>query len=224
MSPRLVLPLVATALLLLAVVAARGGSAIPAGQGSAATVEPTPPPPPPTGSAPEPPDRVLDFITGISTGVLLLVIAVMLLIGLVGLLAGLTRRRTRPVLPELDWAGAPGDAEGAAAVPHLLAAARTARRTLTANAAGNPTDAVVAAWLTLEAAAAALGTPRAAHETPTEFTEHVLGAHAADPGALATLRGAYHRARFSPTAVITPVDIEAAADALSRIERSLVAT
>ncbi|MBM7771853.1 hypothetical protein JOD54_002057 [Actinokineospora baliensis] len=221
MSPRLGPPLVATALLLLAVVAARGGSAIPSGQVGAAPADPDPPPPPPTDSGAESPNGVLDFISGISTGLLLLVVAVMLLIGAVGLLAGLTRRRTRAALPELDWPSTPTDPDGATAVPHLLAATRTARLALTANPQGTPTDAIVAAWLTLESAAATLGTPRAAHETPTEFTHHLLTTHAADPTALHSLRGAYHRARFSPTAVITPADIAAAAQALTRLEHSL---
>ncbi|GAA3060854.1 DUF4129 domain-containing protein [Actinokineospora globicatena] len=223
MSPRLAPPLVATALLLLAVVAARGGSAIPAGPGTTAPTDPDPTASPAATAATDP-DPVLDLISGISTGLLLLAVAAMLLFGLVGVLANLfvRRRRARPVLPELDWSLDRADGAGVTAVPHLAAAARTARLGLTANVAGDPGNAVIAAWLALEHGAAQLGTPRAPHETPTEFTKHVLVAHAADPQALGALRRTYQRARFSPSAVITTADVTAAADALARLERSLV--
>ncbi|RLK54489.1 DUF4129 domain-containing protein [Actinokineospora cianjurensis] len=221
MSPRLAPPLVATALLLLAVAAARGSSAIPAGPGTAAPPDPDPAAAPAATAATDP-NPVLDLISGISTALLLLAVATMLVVGLVGLAANLVGRRTRRALPELDWSLGRVDGEGVSAVPHLAAAARSARLDLTGPAAGDPTNAVIAAWLTLERGAARLGTPRAAHETPTEFAEHILAAHAVDPQALVALRRTYHRARFSPTAVITPRDVDAAADALARIERSLV--
>ncbi|RLK54495.1 hypothetical protein [Actinokineospora cianjurensis] len=50
----------------------------------------------------------------------------------------------------------------------------------------------------------------------TTAMEVVLGLRAG------ALRRAYHRAWFGPAAVITPRDVDAAADALARIERSLV--
>src|SRR5690606_26927992 len=62
---------------------------------------------------------------------------------------------------------------------------------------GVPRDAVVAAWLALEDAAATHGARRLASHTPTEFTATVLAATPAPPSDIATLRGLYQRARFS---------------------------
>lgn len=61
----------------------------------------------------------------------------------------------------------------------------------------DPTDAVLAAWVALEDAAARSGVPRRPADTPTELTSRVLAATEADAVAVTTLLGLYHRARFS---------------------------
>jgi hypothetical protein len=82
---------------------------------------------------------------------------------------------------------------------------------------GPPSDAVIAAWVQLEEAAAASGTERAPHQTPSEFTETVLCQHNADAEALEDLRRLYHRARFGKPETVTPEDVTAARAALERI-------
>ena len=65
----------------------------------------------------------------------------------------------------------------------------------------DPTDAVLAAWVALEEAAARSGLPRHPADTPTELTARVLTATEADADAVTTLLGLYHRARFSAAGV-----------------------
>ncbi|WP_157720231.1 DUF4129 domain-containing protein [Friedmanniella luteola] len=65
----------------------------------------------------------------------------------------------------------------------------------------DPTDAVLAAWVALEDAAARSGVPRRPADTPTELTSRVLAATEADADAVTTLLGLYHRARFSAAGV-----------------------
>ncbi|WP_018683255.1 DUF4129 domain-containing protein [Actinokineospora enzanensis] len=225
MPSRLPPPLVVTALLVLAVVAARGESAIPTGTGDSPRPDPAPAP---VATPAEPVDRhpVLDLISGLSAGVLLLVVAAMLVVGLAGILAalaGVRRRRVRLALPEAGPVDLDAPADGTATARALAGAAHTARLKLSEHADGVETaDAIIAAWLVLERAAAGLGTPRAPHQTPTEFTAVVLAEHDADADALADLRGVYQRARFGRANVITQSDVLAAIDALNRVERSLV--
>jgi hypothetical protein len=64
-------------------------------------------------------------------------------------------------------------------------------------AIGNPTDAIIAAWLALEEAAEASGVRRRASQTPTEFTADVLGRTGAPAEPVQTLLGLYLRARFA---------------------------
>src|SRR5665647_2249174 len=59
-----------------------------------------------------------------------------------------------------------------------------------------PTDAVIAAWVRLEKAAARSGVLRDPAATPTEFTVKVLDRAPVDPEATRTLLGLYLRARF----------------------------
>lgn len=80
-----------------------------------------------------------------------------------------------------------------------------------------PADAIIAAWLELEAAAASSGVVRAPSATPTEFTTRVLGATRADPDATRTLLRLYLRARFGQSARPTPADLELARRCLERI-------
>lgn len=64
-------------------------------------------------------------------------------------------------------------------------------------AGGETDDAIIAAWLSLEAAAESCGIEPHPARTPTEFTRAVLERTAADPEATSTLLRLYHRARFS---------------------------
>jgi hypothetical protein len=79
--------------------------------------------------------------------------------------------------------------------PAVREGVREAQRLL--DAVVDPTDAVLAAWVALEDAAARSGVPRRPADTPTELTSRVLAATEADEGAVTTLLGLYHRARFS---------------------------
>jgi hypothetical protein len=83
-----------------------------------------------------------------------------------------------------------------------------------------PRDAVVAAWVALEEAAARAGAHRDPAQTPTEFTGTVLANTPAPPAAVARLRTLYQRARFTDR----PIDRTAVAQArtaLADIARSL---
>ncbi|WP_026422802.1 DUF4129 domain-containing protein [Actinokineospora inagensis] len=221
MSPRLSTLPVAAALLLLAAAAARGTSAIPAGP---ATAAPSTARDEVVSSATPAPtaNPFLDFVGGIGTGLLLLAVATMLLIGLTGFLMGFTRRRrVRPVLPDLQLPPHSAPPDGTATATALATAAHNARLRLTAAPAVPTADAIIAAWLELEQTAATLGTPRAPHQTPTEFATALLTAHQADEPALTTLRHAYHRARFAHTPTFTPADLTKVTSALTTLEHSL---
>jgi len=208
--------LVVAAMLVLAVAAARGESAVPRGGPLGAVSDP------PEASVTPQAEKVernffLDLLGGLTTGMLLLLVVAMLLVGAAAILAGLTRRRrlARPRLA-VEIAGTE-DAEPGMAVVDLAAAAKSARVALSRRVGGPPADAIVAAWLVLERAAAAAGTRRAPHETPTEFASHVLAAHQADA---TELRDLYHRARFGGT--VTAADVDAADQALSRLAATLM--
>jgi hypothetical protein len=73
-------------------------------------------------------------------------------------------------------------------------AARAEERLL---AIGDPTDAIIAAWLALEEAAHASGVDRRAAQTPSEFTADVLGRTGVPPEPVQTLLHLYLRARFA---------------------------
>lgn len=216
MRDRLPALLVVAAMLVLAVAAARGESAVPRGAPLGTVVEP---PESAVGPSPEAGERnfFLDLLGGITAGVFLLLAAVMLLIFLAGalaMLAGIRRRRGRlarfymdePRRDDLPSGGSPAD---------LVEAARAARVELSRRAGGPPADAIIAAWLVLEDAAAR---GRAAHETPTEFTARVVAEQDLDGAAVAELRLLYHRARFGPPGQVTEADAAAASEALRRIE------
>jgi hypothetical protein len=85
---------------------------------------------------------------------------------------------------------------------------------------GVPADAVVAAWVALERAAARSGVPREPADTPTEFTVDVLDRTAADREATRTLLGLYLAARFGDDP-LTARDVAAARAALAALRRTL---
>jgi hypothetical protein len=76
-------------------------------------------------------------------------------------------------------------------------------------AIGNPTDAIIAAWLALEEAAHASGVDRRAAQTPSEFTADVLGRTGVPAEPVQTLLQLYLRARFS-TSPSTAEDLDQA--------------
>jgi hypothetical protein len=85
---------------------------------------------------------------------------------------------------------------------------------------GEPADAVVAAWVALQAAALRSGVPRDPAATPTEFAVEVLDRTAADRHATRSLLAAYHRARFSEVPV-TDEDVERAAADLRQVAATI---
>lgn len=93
----------------------------------------------------------------------------------------------------------------------LKEAVRQARDTLVREG-GEPRDAVIRAWVTLENATEH---KRAPHQTATEFTVSLLAKETADEDALRELRTLYQRARFGHHS--DERDTEVAKDALDRI-------
>lgn len=129
-------------------------------------------------------------------------------------------RRFRGSRVEGRQAGQPGDVVVLAAepeVPVLRRGVAAAQRSL--DEIGEPNDAIVAAWLALEEAAASSGVRRQPAETPSEFTVDVLRATAADPRATRDLLALYHRARFS-AAGVSSTDVRAASHCLAVLAAS----
>ncbi len=85
---------------------------------------------------------------------------------------------------------------------------------------GEPADAVIAAWVAVEAAARRSGVPRDPAATPTEFALQVLDRTPADGRATRSLLASYERARFSRIPV-TPEDVDRAAADLRAIAATL---
>ena len=115
-----------------------------------------------------------------------------------------------------------GDAEGdpeAVVLDDLRATALAAAEDVRRDGAG-AADAVVRCWERLEEHGARLGTPRAAHETPTEYGSDLLRRHGADPGAVDDLLHLFHQARFGRGGLPAGAD-ERAAAALVRVAGTL---
>ena len=107
-------------------------------------------------------------------------------------------------------------------VEELRDGARSAASALS-GPAPDAAEAVVAAWLALEAAAAGTGAPRSPVQTPSEFTAALLRRHHADPDAVGTLLRLYHRARFAVRPDLGDHDVDAARQALGVIVGTLSA-
>lgn len=151
------------------------------------------------------------------------VVAALLLVGaarLVRHLAALVRERTdtHPDTLPPGATTAPGDEVH---LPDLQDAVTRALAHLDHHA--RPRDAVVAAWVALEDAAARAGTRRDPAQTPTEFTTAVLATTPAPPDAVTRLRTLYQRARFTDRPVDDPA-VDQARTALAAIARSLEAS
>jgi hypothetical protein len=133
------------------------------------------------------------------------------------------QRYRRSAVPEEQSPRSAGIADGPDAlpdVPVLLRGVEAARLSLASIA--EPTDAVIAAWLSLEDAAEESGVRRHPAQTPTEFTLAILGATKADAEATRELLGLYHLARFS-THPITSEHVERASRCLGAIAESWAA-
>ncbi|MEU2201107.1 DUF4129 domain-containing protein [Isoptericola sp. NPDC019482] len=150
---------------------------------------------------------------------------------LVALLLWLLARRVLRALatPEDDDADplTPGHATTATTtdlpLPELQDAVATALARI--DRAATPHDAVVAAWVALEDAAAEHGTRRDPAQTATEFTATLLTRQRDDGRTVPatdvdTLRRLYQHARFTDRPV-PPDAVDAARTALSRIARAL---
>jgi len=83
-----------------------------------------------------------------------------------------------------------------------------------------PGDAVIAAWVALEASAERSGLVRDRAQTATEFTVEVLDATRADPGATRALLQLYLAARYSEH-VLTAADVAQARSSLAAIADDL---
>jgi hypothetical protein len=215
MKARLPLLLSLAALLLIAVVVAHGRSAVTHGRGLVLT-----PAPPRQQSVTQPVQRLpgsggeAASVAGISIGVILVLLAVVLM---AAALIGMVERRRRVRLRGRSS----GDLEPADDAPEITARAllRGARYALAElrRTTGPPSDAVQRAWLAMETAAGECGTARDPAQTPTEFTSVLLSAHEVDPTAVTTLLTRYQRARFGDPDSVTSADADAAETAIDRI-------
>ncbi len=180
--------------------------------------EPSPPAPsPPTDTTPNDPDDTL-----LTLLVVLGSVIIVLLLWTAGrkILAALQDfPRDAPEPDTLDTGGDLATADAPTVpLPELADAVTRALQHL--DDVGTPDDAVVAAWIALEDAAAEHGTTRHPAQTPTEFTQTILATTPAPPADVATLRTLYQRARFTTHPTSTD-DVTSARTALTRIARSL---
>ncbi|WP_350278525.1 DUF4129 domain-containing protein [Kribbella sp. HUAS MG21] len=151
----------------------------------------------PSASAPEasgtpapfqlPPGETPQWLMALWQAVVYLVIAAVIVF--VGLLVYRILRKVR--LPQVE----PAEADW-----ERLKTVRLAEAVDTGLAqidSGTATDAVVACWVALEAAAASAGVPRDPSETPAEFTVRVLGVGGISEPQLVRLGELYREARYS---------------------------
>lgn len=184
--------LAAGAMLLLVVLVARGESAVPSSMRDT-PIEPGLPPVQLGGSSgggaglqfsPSDPGLIVKIVLGLAIVMALLAIVL-------STLSMLRRRRL-----SRGGAGVVVDAvEGTIDTVmrlRLKEAVEQARDVL-ARVGGEPRDAVIQAWVTLESATEI---SRAPYQTATEFTVSLLAKENADEGALRELRTLYQRARF----------------------------
>jgi hypothetical protein len=149
--------------------------------------------------------------------VILFVLALLLAVAL-GLLVRWVRRMLDQRAP-YDADAADPDVELAGdvqddAMPALREGVRRAAQVLEDEVP--PGDAVIAAWVALEASAERSGLVRDRAQTATEFTVEVLDATRADPGATRALLELYLAARYSDH-VLTSRDVDQARTSLAAI-------
>ena len=163
-------------------------------------------------------EGIVGVVGGSLVALLVVVLCVLVVVslGAVVLMLGPRRKRVRSGAGAVAATTDDAD-EGRTATEVLLTGARKALAELRGRPTGPPSDAVVAAWLNLEEAAASSGAPRQDHETPTEFTGALLTRYEVDAAAATTLRGLYQRARFGAPDQVTAEDAETAAEAMERV-------
>ncbi|MEO6087325.1 MAG: DUF4129 domain-containing protein [Umezawaea sp.] len=216
MRYRWLVPLLVGAGLVVVVLAARGSSPIAYDAQFAGPVLPTPAT---TASGEESgAEGVVSTIGGSLVALLVVALGVLVVASLGGVLLMLGPRRKRVRTGAGAVVPVGGDVEDTSAgAEMMLSGARKGLAELRGRSAGPPSDAVVAAWLSLEDAAASSGAPRQDHQTPTEFTGALLARYEVDTEAASTLRGLYQRARFGVPGQVTARDADAAAEALERV-------
>ena len=131
------------------------------------------------------------------------------------------RRAGAPVEDTARSAGVTAGVDAVPELPVLLRGVEAARLSL--GSIPDPGDAVIAAWLSLEDAAAESGVRRHPAQTPTEFTLAILRSTRADADATRELLALYHLARFS-THPVTADHVERASRCLGAIADSWVAS
>ncbi|WP_046529546.1 DUF4129 domain-containing protein [Cellulomonas sp. FA1] len=187
----------------------------------------TPPPPPEvteapeladgTQETPEPPAWLPWLLRAVQAVALLAVVTVLVLVGR-QLARGwrFDRRDDEDDEPLGDGETGELTESGVAALREGVA---TATRALEEDVP--PGDAVVAAWVAVETAAARTGVERDRAQTASEFAVAVLGATRADPAATRALLGLYLAARFGSHPV-TSDDVPRARDLLETVAQGLV--
>ncbi len=168
--------------------------------------------PTPSGEATAPP-----WVTFVVL-VLGTVVVVVLLLVLVRWLARLLRAHLAPLTTDDSPPSAASDDVSDHWVPAMQDGVRRATQEL--DDEQPPGDAVIAAWVALERAAASGGLVRDRAETATEFTVDVLDATSADPAATRTLLDLYLAARYSRHP-LTADDVARARTSLATIANGL---
>ncbi|MBE1874914.1 DUF4129 domain-containing protein [Myceligenerans pegani] len=218
----------ATVLLVLVVLAAAAATPWVAAPPRMPAILPTNPadlpsmPPVPTASPTPAPQEYLNDTARNLIGIALLLVLLALLAWIGTVIARRMIDRYQPGTTVPEETPAPGGTV-TATPDELTAAVQDAVEQALAvvdRARGVPRDAVVAAWVALEDAAAAHGTERDPADTPTEFTAALLAATPAPAADIRTLRALYQRARFT-TRPVTDDDVAAARAALAGIARAL---
>ncbi|WP_166436068.1 DUF4129 domain-containing protein [Cellulomonas shaoxiangyii] len=171
------------------------------------------PPPQPTSA----PDRPVAEVTDPPEwlGPVVAVVLVVLAAAVLALVARWLLRRRWPGPPppgDDDLGGAEGDVDETHVVTALRAGVSAAARALDDDVP--PGDAVVAAWVAVEDAAASTGIVRDRAQTATEFTLDVLDGTRADPAATRALLVLYLEARFGAHPV-TAADVQRARELLA---------
>jgi hypothetical protein len=148
--------------------------------------------------------------------VLVQVLVVLIILGVLVLFAMAARDLLRRVTPRIT-----GEGEADFASPDVpQAVLEGADHGLEALEHGPPRNAIVAAWVALEAAAGGAGLPRHPAETSTEYVTRVLRVWDVDPRALAELAALFREARFS-THPLTEAHRQHAITALGTIRSDL---
>ncbi|WP_265521212.1 DUF4129 domain-containing protein [Oerskovia flava] len=226
-TPRTTIAAVAALVVLLVLAAATGTTPDWTSPTDTTTTAPAPEPDPVT-TAPvedlEADQPRIDEQTGDVLQIVLTLLTVLAATILLAVLRRFVRRgpgRADPAPPTAPGTGETLEAHDTDvdALPELRDATTRAQQQLTAPTLA-PHDAIIAAWVTLEDAAATAGTTRDPAQTPTEFTVAVLDRTPAPPHAVTTLRDLYHRARFTSAAVAAH-DVTTAHTALTDIAHAL---